>query len=183
MTSLIDQYERLIEHPAAYSYQQIKSGDELTNFIHHDPNMYEKELPHVFELVWLLNFPFRKHMHDKSRTSMRTQWSQTPTKVWMPNTQLESSMLYQTFVSAATEDYIDIQIHKASHQAANATALVIPVNDTINRKYETTDEEIQEVINKLQFPRDFFEHKLDWEQFNRFSRRLRLDTILTSKSK
>ena len=178
MGSLSDQYRDLITHRASHSIKKVVPGEGLTNFINHSPDIYRLELPHIFELIWMLNYPFRETLPSSSGAKMVTFWSQTPTSCWMPNTQMEEPMLYQAFVRSSSFDHIDIEAHKASEKAPDATCIMIPINKSVNRRYRADDNEINEVINKLQFPREFFEHKHDCEQFNKFSRRLRLDMLL-----
>jgi len=189
MGSLADQYRDLIAHRASHSIKKVVSGEGLTNFINHSPDIYRLELPHIFELIWMLNYPFREtlvssnlRLGSSSLSKKVTFWSQTPTSCWMPNTQMEEPMLYQAFVRSASFEHIDIEAHKASEKAPDATCIMIPTNESVNRRYRANDNEINEVISKLQFPREFFEHKHDCEQFNKFSRRLRLDMLLTKRT-
>lgn len=179
--TLIDEYKKLIED-RSFNMQRI----EGTNLDYHvEKNKYSSRpevLPHIFEIIWMM------WNHDLISNQLhfgnRTLWSQTHTRCWDPMEQRDKYMLY---IASMVKDTVstnftrwDIEVEKAGDRYNSGYIVMLPDTPGVLRSLKADEDSIAEFQAARQFPRDFFEHMVDWKAFNRYSALLDVNRTLTS---
>ena len=151
--------------------------NDLTDYMARQEFLNKLTVPHVFEVIWMLQHPIFKGF-EKYIQRGSAFWSRTPCKIWMPNMNKWRPALYVGFIQKDHKTHCTFEIQKYNSSSDPAYAWLMPVNDTINRGYRTDEDELHEVHESGQFPRDFFEHREHWEAFNKYSRLTKVDQLL-----
>jgi len=153
------------------------SGRDIEDHVARHEFLRQLSLPHIFELTWLIQHSNFKHLTDRIRKNA-SWWSSARTTIWMPNIARETPAVYVPWVTQVHKTHTVLEIHKATGKSEGIIAFLLPMCSSVDRDYQTNDEEVIEVMNSGQFPRDFFEFAHDWEDFNKYSRLTQFEKLL-----
>ena len=176
MCTLVDNYKwyENNEFPAPIRVEP----DGLTELMQRKEYLEQDTLPHIFEICWMLNHPVFKGI-SKHFTRAVSLWSCSPTTCWDPMSQKEQPALYTAGVKKVYDNHTAFDVEKSTHKSLPALAWFIPMNDFVNRQYRTDDDEIAEVMESGQYPREFFQYESHWNEFNKYSRLMKVDILLS----
>lgn len=176
--TLVEDYKNLQKYASTQTKPTITPND-LTDYMMRQEYLNELTVPHVFEVDWMLQHPIFSELGNnlKARSAF---WSSTPAKVWMPNMNKFRAGLYVGYIHKVHKSHFEFELQKYTTSSDPAYTWLVPVNPRINRGYRTNDDEIAEVHESGQFPRDFFEFKDHWDEFNKFTRLIKVERLLTT---
>jgi hypothetical protein len=150
----------------------------LTELMQRKEYLQQDTLPHIFEVCWILNHPIFTGVSSQiaARVSF---WSGTRTTVWNPMSQKKQPALYTVTVKKEYDNHTMFDVEKSTDKSSASMAWFIPMNDCVNRDYETDDDEIALVSESGQYPRGFFKREEHWNEFNKYSRLMKVDILLS----
>jgi len=152
---------------------------DLTADLDNHRYMYREELPHIFETIWALKLQYFTESVNKYIGMGQSFWSSTCTTLWLPNAQVDKKALYSVTVNYINGNNKHFEVEKSFENSPGCLAFYLPISKSVNREYKPTNQEIQTVLDFGKFPREFFTHRSDWEEFNKFTQLLQIDDLLT----
>lgn len=179
-STLVDLYKHLITN--GHEYLTRKNGTDIENFVDHQYHARQMVLPHLFEAIWL--------MHANPKLKRAQLWTSSRTVSWDPMSSIERQMVYCVRYVTNPIDYTRprkstttniLAIEKADNRSGPLHALTLPIDPGLNRDLEVTDENLAEFMKDRQFPREFFDDRQAWKDFNHFSALRDVNELLLSK--
>lgn len=157
---------------------ELVDAKDLTHTSERQQYNYQRQLPNILEVCWYLNHPLFDGMSKLIRRNL-SFWSLSKTSVWIPTAQIMKPALYIATINKVNTTHTQYFVEKATQEASPGYAVWLPENMYINRAYLPTPDDIKAATNKSELPRDFFIHSSHWKEFNKFTKRIQINNLLT----
>jgi len=157
---------------------ELIDAKDLTHTSERQEHNYQRQLPNILEVCWFLNHPLFEGLSRLIKRNL-SFWSQSRTAVWIPTAQITKPALFVATINKVNTTHTLYFVEKATDAASAGYAVWLPANNYIKRDYGPTPDDIDAAVSKSQLPRDFFIHSSHWKEFNKYTKRIQIDNLLT----